>query len=251
MLKFSILFIVLTMVFSAFAQESSETSSEGERGFYRREITGFGFLHPNGLGASYRYAERINGYKKRIYSAEITNMKHPKEFKVYNPNFDDTRGFVWGKQYALAILRGSYGIQKVKYTKDRNKGVQFSQFFFIGPSIGMEKPVYLDVRYPNIRHSTAVTETEIFDPEKHNYSNIYGRSPVLTGIEETKLIPGLHFKYAINFEYAPLDDLVRAIEVGISADAFLRPVRMMAFENRRQVFFSLYAGFQFGKKYIE
>jgi len=223
-LQFILLFSACLFTHLAFSQESSETSSEGERGFYRREISGGAFLHTNGVGGNFRYALRKTGYRKTIFAGEISTMKHPKEIKVTSSNFDNTRGFVYGKQNSLTILRTQYGFQKIWFTKDRKKGVQVSYFLLGGQSIGFEKPVYLEIR-PDDR-TTRTLRTEVFDPSRHNSGNIIGRAPVLTGLEETKLVPGLNLKLGLNFEYAPYDDMLRAIEVGVNVDGFVRNINI-------------------------
>lgn len=227
-----------------------ETSSEGVRLFYRTEMSGGAFIHTNGFGVNFRHGKRLTGYSKRILAVELLTMKHVKEFKSSNPYIDNNRGFVFGKMNALAILRPSFGLQKVWFSKDAKKGVQIGYFLQGGPSLGFLKPVYLEVADETGGVWNRQVKIEKFNPDRHNFTNIYGRAPVLKGIEETKLLPSLHAKFGLNFEYAPIDDMLRAIEVGIAADAFLKKIPIMAFETNRNIMFTLYLKFQFGRKYF-
>ena len=52
---------------------------------YKYEMS-FGILaHSNGFGGNFRRGKHLTGYKKRIWEIEVVNMKHPKEYKTYNP----------------------------------------------------------------------------------------------------------------------------------------------------------------------
>jgi hypothetical protein len=251
MLK-KLIFIFLVLAASnAFAQGvDASSSSEGSQGFFRTEDYGGVFIHSNGFGANYRHVQRITGYSKRVYSFELLNMKHQKEAKTFNPYVDDTRGFIYGKVNSLFVFRPAYGKQKILYTKDAKKGVQISRFFLYGPSFGLLKPVYLIIDYPNVIARENTSQEEIFDPSKHSFDNIRTRAPFTKGIEETRFVPGIHVRYAYNFQYAPIDDIHRALEIGITFDAFARRMDMMFFQDPKQFFLTFYVNFQFGKLYI-
>lgn len=247
-------YLILFCLFFTFdiqvlGQESSETSSEGERAFYRKELYGGLGAHTLGFTAHFRYATRKTGYLKNIFAGELVWMKHPKEIRVSSSAFDNSRGFVYGKQNALVVLRTHYALNKILYTKDRKKGVQVGTIFAVGPSIGFEKPIYLEIRSFDFRSRTP--RTEVFDPSVHNPGDILGRAPVLTGIEETKIVPGLNFKFALNFEYSPFDELVRAVEIGLDLDVFSRKVQMLALNPNKQFFLTAYLNIQFGQKFLE
>ena len=72
---------------------------------YKYEMT-FGILaHSNGFGLNYRRGRHITGYKKRIFEIEAVNIKHPKEYKVYNPSRENAKGYIFGKINSFLILR--------------------------------------------------------------------------------------------------------------------------------------------------
>lgn len=127
------------------------------------------------------------------------------------------------------------------------KGVQISMNYAVGPSLGFVKPVYLEIAYPFVSQD-ARKLIEAYDETKHSQSQIYGRAPFMYGIEKTKLYPALNAKISSNFEYNNNDALIRAVEVGLRADAFLQKVPMMAYAKNYALYFNLFVNWQFGKK---
>ena len=215
---------------------------------YKNEIYGGLLVHSFGWGANFRIGKHITAKLRRIYSFEISGMKHPKEYKSYNPHKDNNKGFVYGKLNTLTILRPAAGIQRIIFSKEGRKGVQISYFLLGGASFGFVKPIYLEIAPPPGSPSNTAPQSERYDPEKHTLDKILGRAETIKGVNEGKFYPGIHAKLVFNFEYAPQEDLIRAIETVISADAFFKPIPMMAFIENRQFFITYYISWHFGKK---
>jgi len=248
--KITLLFCLFLFPLSGLlAQEKADTPSDDVRLFYRTEMYGGIMAHSQGFGLNFRKGFRKTGFKKNLLSIELVNMRHPKEYKSFNPYVDDTKGFFFGKLNSLFILRPSFGRQKVLYSKEARKGVSVSMLYFGGVSIGLLKPIYLEVANRSLPSYDFLT-TERYDSESHSFDRIFGRAPFTRGLDELQFYPGLHTKFALNFEYAPMDDLLRAIETGASLDVFHKEVPLMAFADNSQFFLTLYINLQFGKKFI-
>ncbi|MFQ5334578.1 MAG: hypothetical protein ACE5DN_00740 [Flavobacteriales bacterium] len=257
MKKQSYIYCLLMLLASAplFGQEEDIDET---RLFYRSDVSGGAFIHSNGVGAFYRRSKRITGFKKKFLSFELLNMKHPKEHKSYNPYIENTKGFAYGKLNSLFILRTAVGYQKTIYSKETKRGVEIGYLLTAGPELGFVKPVFLEIAYPNVA-SYIYLSTERYDPERHNQNNIYGRASALKGIEDLSLYPGLQLKFGWNFEYGAMDESIRALETGLTLDAFYKEVPIMAGfpvgdpdakPKNHQFFISLYLAFQFGKKFF-
>lgn len=215
---------------------------------YKNEIYGGLLVHSFGWGANFRMGKHITAKLRRIYSFEVSGMKHPKEYKSYNPHKDNNKGFVYGKLNTLTIIRPAAGIQRILFSKEGRKGVQVSYFLLGGASFGFVKPIYLEIAPPPNSPANTAPQSERYDPEKHTLDKILGRAETIKGLNEGKFYPGLHTKLGFNFEYAPQEDLIRAIETGISADAFYKSIPMMAFIENRQFYITYYISWHFGKK---
>jgi len=117
----------------------------------------------------------------------------------------------------------------------------------------LAKPVYLQIGKPdNIPYETFVTER--YDPAVHNVQNIYGRASWFKGFGEMKLYPGGFARAGLNFEYSGQTTGIKAIEVGLSMDAYPVVVPIMAElegVQNKQFFFEFYVNLLFGKKYVQ
>lgn len=216
---------------------------------YRKELSGGIHIHTSGWGFNLRPGRFITPLKKRYFDFELLTMKHPKEYKL-TPINDDAKKYVFGKKNALGILRASYGRLNTLSEKEYQKNVQISYVYFFGASLAMVKPVYLKIAYPNALQKESTT-IEKYNESKHQQDQIFGRAPYARGIDEISLIPGLHLKLALNFEHALEDELLRAVEVGVTGDAFLKKIPIMAFVDNQQFYFTGYVSIQFGKKSLD
>lgn len=256
--RLSCMFVLMLKRFFSFfvfvslsaALQAQEPSTDIKT-IYKKEIYGGAFLHTQGYGANLRQTKFISVDRKNILSIELSTMKHAKEFKTYNPYFEDRRGFVYGKKNSLTVLRPAIGRQKIHFQKLSKRGVQISSIYMGGASIGIVKPVYLVIVKPASSGGDSQREVlEKYNENEHQLSMIKGRGPMLKGLEESEINAGLNLKYALNFEYAPSEEKYTALEVGLDFELFYKPVRIMAFDNDQQAFLTLYANLQFGKKYL-
>lgn len=216
--------------------------------YYTAEYSGGLIIHTNGFGANFRYGRFLNEGSKRLWTAELVNMKHPKEQRSYNPFFENARSYHFGKLNAMWALRTHFGFQNTLFSKELKKSVEINYIITGGPVLAFLKPIYLEVQSPSSRGSRLSTER--YDPDIHSLNNIYGRAGYLTGLGETSVYPGLSLKFALNFEYAPEDEILRSVEVGANFDAFHKEMEIMAFDHNNQFWFTLYANILIGKKIL-
>lgn len=243
---FKEIYIAIALILVSAGSFAQEQIKEAERAVYSFQTEYGIYTYTNGYGLLWRSSKKITAYKYRIYGIDGQVVKHPKEEKSFN-SYDQTKGYIYGKLNSFVVLRPYYGIQKIRYTKEFKKGVQISTTASLGLSVGFLKPVYLQIAYDNIA-SSYTKKFEKYNPSKHNVSNIYSGASFMRGIDEATIIPGINFRYSANFEYAPQDHKIKALEVGIIAEAFPKKVPIMAFANNSQFFLSLYAGMNIGRK---
>ena len=68
------------------------------------------------------------------------------------------------------------------------------------------------------------------------------------GWSELKLVPGAYVKAALRFDYGSYNEIVSALEVGISADYYSKKIQLMAHETPKQFFFTGYVAIIFGRR---
>ncbi|MFH0867252.1 MAG: hypothetical protein V1904_13740, partial [Bacteroidota bacterium] len=144
--------------------------------------------------------------------------------------------------------RGGMGRQKVINSKPYWGGVELRFFYYGGISIGFLKPVYLYILYETDTPYFYTYQIERYDPQKHFGENIFGRASFFQGFGKIKPLPGIYLKTGLNFEYGAYDETIKAIECGITVDAYPKPVPIMAFNTKKNIFLSLYLSIHFGTR---
>jgi len=221
---------------------------------YNRDARTFAFiLNSNGIGFNYRYGKRIDGYKKNLYGITFSTIKSSKETKIQNPYLSNSnKKFVFGKVNSVFNLRFYYGRQKELYGKFDKGGIAIRYFYGFGPSLAMLKPIYyniIDSIYYNISTGDLymATSKKQFNTSVHQVSDIKSKASFLDGISETKFIPGLFLKLGISVEYSNDDTKIRAIEGGVTVNAFYKPIQIMATDKNNYAIISLFLAYRFGR----
>jgi len=213
----------------------------------RKEYYGGIQLHTRGWGSTFTYSKFKTFKDKKTYSIEFVSMKHGKEFKRTSVNDDRAKGYFYGKLNTLNLLRLNTGIKKVVYEKKRIQGVQIAYTISYGVTMGLVKPVYLEVLRVDDNQSVRVV-TEKYDPEFHYVNNIYGRSSNLTGLSELAITPGINMKTGVMFEFANDRDRIKSLELGLLLDIFYKRIPIMSEVQNNFLYPSVFLNLQFGKK---
>jgi hypothetical protein len=216
---------------------------EQQRVFLRNEKS-FGIqLNSDGLGFGYRVANRTNNLNKNILEFELGTIKHPKEYKF--TSYYNGSTFVFGKKNFPMYLRASIGRQRELYEKADLGGVSIRFLYSVGPTLAVYKPIYYEMVYfmPDL---SAVIVKEKFHSGIAIPEEIYKKASFFKGFDEIGVIPGVFAKTGITFEYSKQDKIIHAIEVGANVNAYLKEIPIMATNNNRAVFLSLFVSYRFG-----
>ncbi|MCB0586877.1 MAG: hypothetical protein KDD06_16340 [Phaeodactylibacter sp.] len=233
---------------------------------YDHEFTVDMKIHTNGFALGVNFARLKTYYLTRFFNIEIGEIKHDKEFRQ---SFDFqtpaasrvSRAFIFGKQNNFLVLRGGIGEKRYLSEKAKRKGLAVGLSYEGGPSLGLLKPYYLEL----VRSSETgpfddfTIRSEKFSEENAStfldISRIYGSSGFSKGLGEISVMPGLHGKFAVHFDWGAFDEFVKAIEAGVMVDAYFRDVPIMAESSlvetpeNKSVFINLYINLQLGKRW--
>jgi hypothetical protein len=232
-----ILFLIFAFLGSAFSQGEIDTQSKI---LYRNERTFALTLNTNGYSGDFRYAKRFNEFKKTLYVVEFAYVKDDKEVKVTSTSAQQISGsYVFGKLNAFYTLRLGIGFQKELFQKQDKGGISIRYFYHFGPVIGFLKPIYYEVQ-------TDSGQTIKVKFEQH-LLNIQRKAPFYEGLDELSVVPGVYGKFGFSFEFGKNDKVFNAIETGITADAFIQRIHIMANNNSHWLLFSFYLTYRFGK----
>lgn len=220
---------------------------------YRNEMTGAFVVHSQGMGINYRRGKHVTGTKTRFLDFDLVSMRHPKQTKTtIGSSLISAKGFYYGKLNAVSILRSGVGYQRIIFGKagKERKSIEIRSVAAVGASIGLAKPVFLEILQSPNNPDGFNTSVEKYDPDTHDLNDIYGRAPYSKGINEMKFYPGAYLKLGLSAEYADMHSDIKAIEVGAILDAFPKAIPMMATEKNSPLLFTLYINFIYGKKWF-
>ena len=236
-MKYLFTIIVFLLVLVAYSQ--GDLYADGHK--YNRNEKSFGVvLVSNGFGINYKIGRRLDGRKKMLYEFDGLWFKHPKEIRI--KTYDSGNRFVYGKVNFPINFRFTIGRQKVLYEKKDRNGVTISYFFNGGVSIVLLKPVYYKIISDGL-----LTEQKFDITEIHTHSQIHSRASFFNGFSESTLVPGLSLKLGFDFDFASSDDRIHAIDAGISLDAYIKEIEIMATENKQMFLFTLFVTYRFGQ----
>ncbi len=191
-------------------------------------------------------------YNIRLLQLEFGEHKHAKEIKSTNrgPTYaDKPRPYKFGKINNFYTLKLGYGYRRMIAGKPDPGTVSIHWVYAGGLAIGLLKPYYLDVYTQNGVEPIKYSENpNFFVPEPIDQARIVGRSSLLTGIGETKIIPGIHAKTALHFDFAASKKTKLAIETGINVELYIKKIEIMANVKAHPYVLNGYVAFQFGKR---
>ncbi|RAJ02509.1 hypothetical protein LX64_03528 [Chitinophaga skermanii] len=226
---------------------------EGEN-LYQREFSMGGRLNTNGWTGFVEMAYRKNRNNVRYFQLEFSEVKHAKQEKMTTIESDgyflySTRPFFYGKQNNFYPVNLGYGNRKLIGGKANKQGVEVQGIYYGGISLGLLKPYYIEVRdmgngqRGDIRYTPATADKFLDE------SLISGGAGFGKGWDELTLIPGLHGKLGIRFDWARFNHVVSALEVGVNGAFYTKKVPIMVLEDNKQFLLNAYVGLQFGKRW--
>lgn len=259
-----IVIIAILVTGTPLSAQSVDKSNDDEYGILKKESLSFGGrLNTNGWSLFATYGKAAGFDKSKFYQFELIEFKHYQENKVSNDralpvrqNFgNNPKSYIYGKQNTFLSMHFSFGKRRLIGEKAEKSGVSAEFVYQYGPSLGLLKPYYLDLIYivSGDGQPYADPRPKKYSPETREKfltrTYIYGSSGFSKGLDEISLIPGAHGKAGFHFDWAPYNDVVRALEVGVAADLYIRDVPIMVNERNNFYFLYLYLGIEFGKRW--
>lgn len=259
-MKNTFFIIAFTLFFSAeaVAQQQPLTASDMAKGiiYYKDYSVGLK-LSGNGFGAFANISRRINLYKTKFWQFEINDVQNPKEYTQQSQysgsyGFESPKSFVYGKQNNFYTINASIGMKRLIAEKAEKSGVELSLKYMGGVSLGIVKPYYLDLIYSTDNATIAYIQPQSYSQAGALFLNenyIYGASGFTYGLGGISILPGAHFKAGLNFDWAAYDDNIKALEVGITVDAYYKKVPIMVDNDFNQMIIpALYVSIEIGKR---
>ena len=202
----------------------------------------------SGIGVIYQKKFETDKNNGKQFEIEFASFKHLKETKTFNSEIANSTPFVFGKLNKTAILKTQYMITKniSKFTDEQRVGIDL--IIGGGIAIGILKPVYLNMIYPDGGGFETVV-SEKYNPQKHtDITRIAGYSDFRTGLGETTYKTGLTAMFGIGFTWGYFNNYPKRIETGCFAEYFRKGLPVMAFTKNKPLQSGIYIKMLFGKR---
>jgi len=222
---------------------------EGESAFKKHSLFSIK-MHTDGYGITYERGKIKSPYKATLFQIELNEKKHKKEERQSRSDGAVVFGnpFIYGKQNNFYQFKVGLGQQYMLGGKANKNGVGVYAIFAGGLSLGLLKPYYLDVESPPNSGEVISIKYSQADSAEFMGAGILGATGFGKGWSELKLVPGLHAKTGLRFDWGRFNNSVSAAEVGFTFEYYPGKVEQMVGIKPNNMFFNGYLAFVFGSR---
>lgn len=263
------LFILLTVVsisVTAIAQQNNKSTKKSRKEEKRERINAmiraeeegviaykkhfiFGIkLISDGYGIFFEKGYSKSIKKATLYQIEIGERKHQKEEKQ-NSSLKPGSPLIYGKLNFFYPVKLGVQQQFLLGNKSNKNGVSISANVGGGLSLGLLRAYEMEIDDVNASGRRYIYYDS---PDSLLFANPIGLNPsgpgLFKGWSHIKFTPGLYLKPALRFDYGRYNDLVSAIEVGVTGEYYSKKIPQMLYNKQKQFFFTAYFVLAFGRR---
>lgn len=211
---------------------------------YKKSFVFGAKLVTDGYGVFFEMGRANSVKKSTLYQLEISERKHIKEDKV-SSYYSNSVPYIYGKENFFYPVKLGVQQQILLGNKSNKNGVSVTGNYGGGILAGLLRPYYLQVQQGNsinyIKYNSA-------DSTDFLNGRIYGGPTFGKGWSDMTVVPGLYAKAAVRFDYGSYNEVVSAIEVGVSGEYYTKKIPQLVYNAQKQFFFSGYVAILFGKR---
>jgi len=225
---------------------------------YRKQSAYALKLNTDGMSFYYEHGKYKSMNRTNLWWVEFGEKKNQKQNKqTPQPTLTNYPGFsiisvgnnfVFGKVNNLYPLKIGFGRQYLIGNKGTTNGIAITAAYGGGVSFGIVKPYFLQVvdstsntEISDIRYNQ--NPSEFLDP-----NSIVGASSLSKGIPHITVIPGLHLRGSLRFDYGRYRESLSALEIGFNADYYANKISIMANNPSSNLFGDVYLALVFGRR---
>ena len=258
MQKIFFLILIISLSFGASAQQTKKQRQaekrarkntmvkEEEEGViaYKKSFAVGGKLTSDGYGAFLELGRASSVKKALLYQLEFTEHRDPKEYKQSNP-YINTVPFIYGKENYFYPVKLGVQQQTLLGNKSNKNGVSVTANYGGGLSLALLRPYYIEVQkgndYVYVKYNSPDSALFLNGP-------VVGGPTFGKGWSDLTVTPGFYAKTAVRFDYGSYNEVISAIEVGITGEFYTKKVPLLIQNPQKQFFFSGYVSIMFGKR---
>ena len=240
---------LLTIFIFTLLLSSTIVVAQDENPYSRETVFGVDLNTNGGLigGIMFRHTRELGLGRYVNFGGELVVVKHPNEVRTANSYTGNV--FILGKKNYLFALRPQVGYEFVLFTKGKEDGIQVDALINGGPTIGFLKPYY--IQYDDGTNVEIVPyDPAYYDPATKG-AGIVGSGGFFHGFDRMKIVPGLHLKTGLSFEFGSFGSGVSGVEAGALFEAYPKRIDLLDISSaystyNRWFFSSLYVNIYFG-----
>lgn len=257
MRKLFLIAISFIITISAFAQKNkkqrrdenkqriNELVKQEEEGVipYQKSFAIGGKLINDGYGLFFELGRAQSVKKGLLFQIEISEHKYLKEEKQSNL-YNYSTPFLFGKENFFYPVKLGIQQERLFGNKSNKNGVTVTYNYGGGISLGLLRPYYVQLNTTGqyIKYQSA-DSAQFLDP------TLISAGPGLSkGWSDMKLRPGLYAKTAFRFDFGSYNEMVSALEVGITGEYYTKTIPLMVHADPKKFFFTGYVAIMFGKR---
>lgn len=210
---------------------------------YRKSFLFGAKLANDGYGIFFEWGRASSVKKALLYQVELSERKHPKEEKL-SSFYQNSTPFIYGKVNYFYPLKLGVQQQILFGNKSNKNGVAVTGNVGGGFVGGLLRPYYVQVQRGNnidyIKYNSADSIEFLSTP--------IGGPSFGKGWSDLTVVPGVYAKAALRFDYGRFNEIVSALEVGVTGEYYTKKIPQMAYNKEKQFFFGAYVALLFGKR---
>lgn len=258
MRRIFLVLLTVSFAFHSYAQNSRKDKREEKRArinqlikeqeegviAYRKSFLFGGKLATDGYGIFFELGRASSIKKAMLYQLEISERKHPKEEKQ-SSIYSNSVPFIYGKENFFYPVKLGVQQQMLLGNKSNKNGVAITANYGGGIALAFLRPYYVQAQKGN-----GIEYVKYNSPDSLLFlsNQIFGGPSFSKGWSDMKVTPGLYLKAGVRFDYGTFNELISAIEVGVTADYYSKKIPQLVYNPERRFFFGGYVAVMFGKR---
>ncbi len=204
-------------------------------------------LQTNGYGVFFEMGKMSSQRTATIYSIGFSEIKHNKEekFPSGSGGFSFDNPYIYGKINNFYQLKLGAGFQRILGQKGNKNGVAVNAILHGGLSLGLLRPYYIVV---DDNGETRTIKYSQADSNLFIHGFILGGGGLGKGWGEMKMKPGVYAKSAMRFDFGRFNEVITAVEVGISTEFYSSKIPILLFQKNKQFFYQGHIAVMFGHR---
>ena len=212
---------------------------------YKKHFAGGGKLTSDGYGIFFEKGKVQSVNKALLFQLEISERKHQKEEKIVE-QFTGNQ-FLYGKINFFYPVKFGVQQQFLLGNKGNRNGVSVTGNIGGGIIAGLLRPYLIKVNKGGAQPEYVGYESA--DSSYFLNTSDYVAAPGFgTGFNKLKVTPGLYIKPALRFDYGKYNEMINALEVGVSAEFYSKKIPQMIYNKQHRFFFTAYIAVVFGRR---